>query len=106
MMFFFIGLMGCSSMGGEQAKYGSRAGVLQLSQANKIVKEYLVTNRMSWGAPTSVRSAPGRYIYVFKTPKNELRKNGPRMLKINVHSGKVSIPTNSGRLSGGGYPGY
>lgn len=74
----------------------TRDSSISIEEANQKVTHFLEEKNMDWGKPTSIRNAPGRYLYLFHTPTSELREKGQRMLKVDIRSGKVSVPLEGG----------
>lgn len=70
---------------------------VEVAEANELVSQFIKSRNIGWGKPKTVRNAPGRYIYIFSTPKKEFELKGSRMLKVDIYSGEVSIPTNGGQ---------
>jgi len=96
-----LGLLSCSAKKTQPASHlNSAPTMISIKKANKIIANYLSNEELSWGVANMIRSAPNRYIYNFDTPKAEIKSKGPRRLVIDVTTGKVSFPTQSGGLFG------
>ena len=96
-----ISLLNCASKKPQNpSNIDAAPTLISIKKANTIIKDYLTRKDLAWGVATMIRSAPNRYIYNFETPKAELKSKGPRRLVIDVITGKVSFPTQSGGLFG------
>jgi len=96
-----ITLLSCAAKKPQNAsRLNAAPTMISIKKANKIIADYLSNEELAWGVANMIRSAPNRYIYNFDTPKAEIKSKGPRRLVIDVTTGKVSFPTQSGGLFG------
>jgi hypothetical protein len=59
--------------------------------ASKLAHTHLALKQHNWGQPLSVEEVGDKYFVAFKTPQQELRLIGQRVLIVDKHSGVVTF---------------